>query len=146
MHCRRQFRLGPIWIQKILFAKPKGYNVQRIWAPFWRQPATWILAYSAQAKPASTMAKRHGANVPRSPRISILLPSKRRLLLGMIPKRVEFEQKNVAKVKCVKLSSPNWWCFFKEKLADTLWNQQAWTPKHIIDGWIKCTRQPTTSF
>ena len=144
------------------FWQTQSYHVQRIWVPFWRHPIIFKrrpskTAFCNRSKPPPeywhTQRKQSQPQQGETPwgkcaplpRISILLPSKRRLLLGVdSPKSWSWTkktwQKSDASNDLPQIGGVN-----KENLADTS-EANSRTPKHIIDGWMKCTRQPTTSF
>lgn len=108
------------------FWQTQSYHVQRIWVPFWRHPIIFKrrpskTAFCNRSKPPPeywhTQRKQSQPQQGETPwgkcaplpRISTRQNGD--CFLELIPHRVEVEQKkNVAKVRCVKWSSPNWWC------------------------------------
>ena len=109
------------------FWQTQSYHVQRIWVPFWRHPIIFKRRPSKTAfcnrskpppeywhtqrkqKPASTRRNAMGKMCPRSQGFQPVKTAT--ASWSWFPTELKLnKKKNVAKVRCVKWSSPNWWC------------------------------------
>ena len=161
MHCRRQFRLGAR-IQKILtnpkviMSKGFGLLFGDIPIIFKRRPSKTAFCNRSKPPPEYWHTQRKqsqpqqgetpwGKCAPLPKDFNIAAVKTATASWSWFPKELEVEQKKTWQKSDASNDLPQIGGVNKENLADTS-EANSRTPKHIIDGWIKCTRQPTTSF